>query len=181
MKLHFLSFDKFKIILLSEPSWKSMIIRLLQCQCDKRCQWHRIATWHAFVIFFFLGPFVIPTRVFLWWVNNGGLQHCHAILGFQEALRENHYTVGTRIGNNTNGCGILKSARGSRCSVLGDFWATSHASQVAWGQSVQSQLLRAWKLGPRTSRGSRVLSPKYDMMPIWQHFLEVKIETCVQN
>jgi hypothetical protein len=38
-----------------------------------------------------------------------------------------------------------------------------HRSQVTWGWSVQSQLLREWKLGLTTSYGSQVLSLKYDM------------------
>ena len=38
--------------------------------------------------------------------------------------------------------------------------ADSHGSQVTWCRSVESQLLRAWKLGLTTSH--RVPSPKYD-------------------
>ena len=36
-------------------------------------------------------------------------------------------------------------------------------SQVTWGQSVQSLLLRSWKLGLTTLHGSQVLCSKYDM------------------
>ena len=36
-------------------------------------------------------------------------------------------------------------------------------SQFTRGQSVQSQPLRAWKLGLTTSHGSQVVSLKYDM------------------
>ena len=36
-------------------------------------------------------------------------------------------------------------------------------SQLNWGQSEQSQPLRAWRLGLSTWHGSQVLSPKYDM------------------
>ena len=35
--------------------------------------------------------------------------------------------------------------------------------QVTWGQSLQSQLLRAWNLGLTTSHGSQLLSSKHDM------------------
>ena len=54
--------------------------------------------------------------------------------------------------------------------------------RVTWGQSVQSQPLRAWKLGLTTSYGvPSPKSPKYDWMPTWQHFLEVRLGTCAEN
>jgi hypothetical protein len=56
---------------------------------------------------------------------------------------------------------------------------TSHGSQVTRGQSVQSQLLRAWKLGLTTSSWSKVLGPKYDMATLFEG--EVRFGTCVES
>ena len=77
------------------------------------------------------------------------------------------------------------------CSRTGDFLSESSyfspsvlrpihiGSQVPWRQSVQSQPLRAWKSGLTTSHGSQVLSMTW--MLTWPHFLEVKLETCVES
>ena len=70
--------------------------------------------------------------------------------------------------------------------ILGPLRANSHGSQVLSlksldGQSVQSQQLRAWKLGLTTSHMSQVLIPSMIWMPTWQHILEMKLGTCVEN
>ena len=46
---------------------------------------------------------------------------------------------------------------------------------------MQSQLLRAWKLGLTTSHRSLVLSPKYDMDAYMATLLEVRLGTCIEN
>jgi hypothetical protein len=49
-------------------------------------------------------------------------------------------------------------------------WLVHMGSQVTWGQFVQSQPWRAWKLRLTTSHGV----PSMTWMPTWQHFLEVR-------
>jgi hypothetical protein len=51
------------------------------------------------------------------------------------------------------------------------------SSKVPLGQSVQSQVLRAWKLGLHT--GPQVASMTW--MPTWQHFWEVRLGTCLES
>ena len=46
---------------------------------------------------------------------------------------------------------------------------------------MQSQPLRAWKLGLTTSHGSQVLSFTYDMDAYVATFLEVGLRTCVES
>ena len=58
---------------------------------------------------------------------------------------------------------------------LSNLRSSSHAgaspkSQVIWGQSMRSQLLKAWKLAHATSHGV----PSMTWMSTWQHFLEVR-------
>ena len=54
-------------------------------------------------------------------------------------------------------------------------------SQVISGESMQSQPLRAWKLGLTTSQGSQVLSPEYDMDACMATLLKVRLGTCVKG
>jgi hypothetical protein len=42
-------------------------------------------------------------------------------------------------------------------------WVRSPKPQVTWGQSLQSQPLRAWNVRLPTSHGSQVLSPKHEI------------------
>ena len=46
---------------------------------------------------------------------------------------------------------------------------------------MQSQLLRAWKLRLTALHVSQVLIPSMTWMPMWQHFLEVRLGTCVES
>lgn len=49
--------------------------------------------------------------------------------------------------------------------------ASSHGSQVTSGESVQSQPLRAWKLGlHHCTRGPKFQVPSTTWMPTWPHF-----------
>ena len=51
-------------------------------------------------------------------------------------------------------------------SLLGHWGLVHTGSQVTWGQSVQSQALRAWKLGLTTSHGIPSLKPQ-----VWHNCL----------
>ena len=57
----------------------------------------------------------------------------------------------------------------------------SPKSQFTRGQSVHSQLLRAWKLRLTNSHGSQVVSPNCGMEPYKENYLEVKLETSVAS
>jgi hypothetical protein len=46
---------------------------------------------------------------------------------------------------------------------------------------MQSQLLRAWKLGLTTSHGPQVLSSKYEMNAYMATLLEVRLGTCDES
>jgi hypothetical protein len=63
---------------------------------------------------------------------------------------------------------------GSQSRVWSGPW-----SQVTGGQFMQSQPLRAWKLGLTTSSWSKVLGPKYDMATLFEG--EVRFGTCVES
>ena len=58
----------------------------------------------------------------------------------------------------------------------------SPKSIVTWGQFEQSQPLKVWKLGLTTSHMVPSLkSPSMTWKPTWQHFLEVRLRTCVES
>jgi hypothetical protein len=67
---------------------------------------------------------------------------------------------------------------------LPERWGPVHTwSQVTWGQYVQSQALRGWKLGLTTSHAGvpSLKSQSITSMPTWQHYLQVRLGTCVEN
>ena len=46
---------------------------------------------------------------------------------------------------------------------------------------MQSQPLRAWKLGLTTPQGPKSQVPSMTWMPTWQHFLEMRLGTSVED